>query len=482
MSNFAEFLASPENENPNAKRVNEDLIYNLRQEPLEEYVIKAFRVLECKYLKLIDWELITDESKFDSNKINTKYIKNNKNKKFDKRIPINRSRYDLLKIRFRITTDETVYIKTVKLLLFKRIDNYYYILDGNRFYPIYQLVDASVYNRKNYLTLKTHLSPVIIRRDTDNIMDINGDIYMVPVYKLCVFKQKLNILLFFFAIIGFDNTMIFMQMDRIIELSRSKTHNPDEQYCFMSDNGMYVKVIKYFFDNDYFTRNMVYSILELIKDCENIEQIKDPTHTEWGVKLGTLLTKANQDIDKSFTKGKGFILSFAGILDPFTKETLRVSSFNKGSIFAVMRWMIRNFNELKAKNNMDLKNKRIRMNEYQAFYLMRSLNQRKRKFITNMTSDSVKPDDVEALLNMEQDYFIKSVTSSKSNLMKYDNSVNDLDAFVALKYSLKGPNSIGEKSSNSVNVDQRDIDESYVGPIDINSSSNSDPGKLMPGK
>jgi hypothetical protein len=473
---FSDFLASPENENPDAKRFNEDLIYNIRQESLADYVVKAFKIIECKYIKIIDWELITDESKFDSNRINVKYIKNNKNKKFDKRIPINGSRFDLLKIRFRITLNSTCYIKTIKLLLFKKIDNYYYILDGNRFYPIYQLVDASVYNRKNYLTLKTHSTPIIIKRENENIMDVGGENYMIPAYKMCMFKQRVNILLIFFALMGFENTLRFMQMDEIIKVNRYKLYDANTEYCFMSDNGIYVKVLKYFFDNDYFTRYMTYSVLDAIKDYSTMNEVLDPTHTDWIVRVGELLTRADQDDDKKFIKGKGFMLSFAKSLDEFTKDELRVKSFNKGSIFAVVRWILRNFNELKAKNNMDIRNKRIRLGEYQAFYLVRNLNQRNRKFITNMINGEIKVENVEELLNMDQDYFIKAVTGSKSSLMKYDNSVNDMDMFVALKYSLKGPSSIGEKSSNAVSVEQRDIHESYVGPIDINSSSNSDPG------
>ena len=72
MATFKQFLSSKENENPNASRFNEDLIYKIREEPLCEYIIKAFRILESKYLKIIDWELITDETKFDINKINVK--------------------------------------------------------------------------------------------------------------------------------------------------------------------------------------------------------------------------------------------------------------------------------------------------------------------------------------------------------------------------------------------------------------------------
>ena len=65
MGEFSKFLASKENENENEAKINEDLIYNIRKEPLVNFIVRAFKALENKYLKLVDWELITDENKFE---------------------------------------------------------------------------------------------------------------------------------------------------------------------------------------------------------------------------------------------------------------------------------------------------------------------------------------------------------------------------------------------------------------------------------
>ena len=47
-----------------------------------------------------------------------------------------------------------------------------------------------------------------------------------------------------------------------------------------------------------------------------------------------------------------------------TKKTLKVSKVNKRNIYAVIRFLIMNFPELRNKNNMDLNTKRLRRNEY----------------------------------------------------------------------------------------------------------------------
>lgn len=469
MATFKQFLSSKENENPNASRFNEDLIYKIREEPLCEYIIKAFRILESKYLKIIDWELITDETKFDINKINVKYIKSNKNKKFDKRIPVKTSRYDLLKIKFLCNDGKEEWIEEREVLLYKLIDKYFYIIDGNRYCPIYQLVDASVYNRKNYLTQKSQSSPIIIKRDIEDIRDIDGNHFKIQYYRICLSKQKINILYFYLALMGYDNTLMYMQMKNIIRIETFRKYDKDKEYCFRSNSGMYLKVIKYFFDNDTFTRYMCAALLFCMEDCTTIMDLNN--NEFWTAKLGGLITKEDQEFDKKFYKGKSFLLTVYGFLDDLTKENLRIHSFNKGSSFAVIRWMLRNFNELKMKDNMNLKNKRLRLGEQNAAILIKRLNQRKRKFITDITTNKIKPYYIKDLINFDQDFVIKTINGAKSSLMRYDDSVNDADMWNALKFSLKGPNSLGEKNSNSVNILNRDIHTSYVGRLDLNASS-----------
>lgn len=481
MTSFKKFLS--QNKNKYADKINEDLLFKIRQENLAEYMIKAFKTITSRHLKIKSWELIKDESKFDPNQLNVTYIKNNKNKKFDKRLPIERSRYDLLRITFHVsnvvsakTGDLMEYDVVKEFLLFKQVDKYYYMIDGNKYYPTYQIVDASTYNRKNYLSMRTNQSPIIYKRTMTDIYDIYGEKFTVPMYELCLFKQKVNSLLFYLALFGYENTLIYMQMDEIIETSHNAKHDKEKQYCFMTENGLYIKVIKYFFDNDLFTRNMVYSLLDVLKNFTSMIDVYDENHSNYNIELGKVLTKTEIDDVKKFIKGKGFLLSFSGLLDEMTKDELRLKDFNKASIFAILRWIMRNFNELKAKDNMDLCNKRIRLGEYMAVHVINRLSSRKKKFIMAQSSGKVTDKDISDVLNLDKDFITKTITGSKSSLLRYDNAVNDTDFFTAFKASFKGIGSIGEKSSNSVNINFRGLHPSYVGKFDINNTNNSDPG------
>ena len=45
----------------------------------------------------------------------------------------------------------------------KWINKYYFILNGNKYYPIYQNVESSTYNTKDSVILKSLLMPIILK-------------------------------------------------------------------------------------------------------------------------------------------------------------------------------------------------------------------------------------------------------------------------------------------------------------------------------
>lgn len=480
---FEDFVC--QNKNKNEDLINEDLIYNIRNsERLEEFILDALSIFECKHVKITGYELITDESQFETENVNLRYIKNKNNRKYDKRMPIDKSRYDLLRVHYLLKgkvkskdkSKDDYYAEeeyTQDLLLFKRVKNYYYIIGGNRFYPLYQMVDNSTYTTKDYLIMKTLLSSITLKRSTEQLISITGQQYYVPGYLLCIFKNKINPLLMYMATMGYQNTLRYMEMADIIRVDSFRKYDEDTEYCFPTTGGLYVKVIKYFFDNDLFVKNMVFSLVDVTDICESIHDLNSLDF--WVCKLGSVImnSKYTKD-DKLYKKGKSIILSFSRILDKITMKVTRLEEYNKSSPFALLRWMLRNFNALKAKDNMDLKNKRIRMAEYIAGYVIRRISPRMHKF-TSINSKDVTMKDVKTLVSMDQDFIVKTVLSSKKSLLRYDNSTNDQDLFIALKYTIKGLGAIGENSSNTVNIKYRGIDPSYVGRLDLNYSSNSDP-------
>lgn len=54
--------------------------------------------------------------------------------------------------------------------------------------------------------------------------------------------------------------------------------------------------------------------------------------------------------------------------------------------------------------------------------------------------------------------------------------VNDLDAFSALRYSVRGPNSLGSRSDRNISIKYRACHPSYIGRLDLCTCSASSPG------
>lgn len=61
-------------------------------------------------------------------------------------------------------------------------------------------------------------------------------------------------------------------------------------------------------------------------------------------------------------------------------------------------------------------------------------------------------------------------------MLKYDDRSNDNDSFSSLRYSVRGPNSLGMRSERNISIKYRSCHPSYLGKLDLNTCSASSPG------
>jgi hypothetical protein len=139
--------------------------------------------------------------------------------------------------------------------------------------------------------------------------------------------------------------------------------------------------------------------------------------------------------------------------------------------------MILNFNTLKTRNNMDMMNKRVRKNEY---IVMSSLGKKVSENINKLIEKKSKSkmntmDTLLELFNFPSDIILSGM-KNLSDVVKSDDIVNDMTFLQDLMYSSKGPNSLGETSSKMISAKYRYLHPSQLGILDLNVSSNSDPG------
>lgn len=451
--------------NPNKDKINYDLINRKCDKPLIEYIADSAKSLEVlKNIEFIGYKFKYYESEIDDNKYNKTRKSRSKKKENYKFMIMEESRVGELVLKFKITFKGESEIIEKPILVPIPDDDGTYTIKGKRYILMYQMVDASTYTTRDSVVLKS-LMPIFLTRKSYVREDVEGVEYKCPVYTTKVFNNNIDILYFYFAKIGVDNTLKYMGVDRFIRLTKSVQDIANNKY-FQISSKLYVEVNSDIFDESDYVKSMVFMILKISSNRVNINNIYDKTF--WIEKIGSLFSLSQN----SYEKGKNISVFLDRMLDETTREVLRIDPIHKTSMYAILRWQFQNFNELKKKENLDLANKRLRDNEYIASILNQVLSKRLLPAINS--GRKISKEKIYDIFKFPGDILIKSLFSS--GLFKYDDQVNDLDFFNKLKYTTKGPNSLGGKNTQNIAAATRGLDPSFIGRIDLNVVSSSDPG------
>jgi hypothetical protein len=198
----------------------------------------------------------------------------------------------------------------------------------------------------------------------------------------------------------------------------------------------------------------------------NINQLFDIRF--WLINLGAAFKNA------SVEKGLFQLDSIDSIYDILTKEQLHLPEEDKKDIYCIFRWMLREFSNIRMKENVDVRTKRVRIADYIGQLYATNLNRGIHRISDLGKKVTLKK--IEQAIYTQPFYILHNVSSpTMTNLISYKDLVNDNDATAALKYTYKGISGLGEDGS-SIQPMYRYIDPSHVGILDLDSSSVSDPG------
>lgn len=350
----------------------------------------------------------------------------------------------------------------------KIVDKYYIKLYGNYYLPIYQIVDGSTYNNSGSaskhpnVTLKTMFLATRIYRYQDTMKctkEFGPDNLNVTYYETRIFGKPVPIMKYLLAKYGFIDTLDRLKIKGIIVSDKDLK---DENYYTIKKHGVYVSAIRYFYDNDIPTQSMVYTIVHSIEKNTTANDIYNQNF--WLASLGGHFGAPTSD------KGFEILESLYCIYDLSTKDSMHLPIEDRQDVFHVIIWIIREFPNLRGKDNLDLSTKRIRMAEYQAaLYAMKISNSIHR---ASTYGKNISLADIKKFIYTQPEFLIKRIL--KDTIKNYRNSVNDLDSFDALKFTFKGLSGLGDGSSIPSNY--RKVDISYIGRLDMDSSSHTDPG------
>lgn len=345
---------------------------------------------------------------------------------------------------------------------------YYFRLSGNYYTTIFQIVDGSTYNNStasqskvDMVTMKTMFMPIRIFRGFKDMVDINTKTTLKVIeYNSIIFNNVVNAMDYLFANFGFYGLCQFLDI-YCVRVTTEPINEPDI-LCFNKHN-LYISCPKLMFQ-DAMVQSFVATIYGAIYKDTTVNDIFNIRY--WLKNLG--MDFKNATIDKGL-----FVLdSVDGIYDNITKQDLHLPDEDKENIYCIMRWILREFSQLRVKENVDVRTKRVRIADYIAAVYANKLNTGMHR-ISDLGKKVTLKKVIQAIYT--QPMYILNNISSMSNLVAYRDMVNDNDATVALKYTYKGISGLGEDGA-SVQPIYRYVDPSHVGILDLDASSGSDPG------
>lgn len=367
------------------------------------------------------------------------------------------------------------------------VNKYYFMINGIMRSILYQIVDGSTYNN-NYtnskipnISFKIIFMAARVFRYTidlhDEISDTDVRLYN---YRANIFNKTVCVCNYFLARYGFIGAMKFLGIHGVYISDRIPQNN-NRVYAFKKAENLYIICDKYLTNNDLVTQAFVSCLYISLISGMNFNMAYDEKF--WVRMLGAMFNRLSAEkclqmfsgdptVVDTYNKGLSILDSFENIFDESTKEDLRLKESSKHDMYAIVRWILREFYALKKKDNYDVSIKRVRFGQYVAatyiFKVIRGINR------VSDQNNRITVEAIKKAIRTDPMYLINAIT--KSNLVTYRNMVSDMDSLVGLKFTLRGISGIGETDSNSIPESIRFIHPSHIGLLDMDTSSDNNPG------
>ena len=392
----------------------------------------------------------------------------------------------LLKVKYFIKVGDDSDFLNVYIMVPRLVDKYYFRINGIMYLGLYQIVDGSTYNNSTSpmakipsITMKIVFMLTKLYRLSLELKTTKGETLKCAHYMARLFNKSVAGMKYILAKYGFYGAINFLGIEGIFVTDYDL--NNDDFYTFKKRGNIYISVPKMLYDNDMVTQTFVMTLYNSLINGMDLNLIY--TTEFWVRSLGAdfnnyildkllAVLEGDATVPDTIDKGYGILDSFESIYDISTKDSIRLPEEMKADTYCLIRWIIREFNYLKMKDNLDLSIKKVRFASYiSTLYAMKLVRGIYR--IADMNK-KVSISAIKRAINTNPNYLLKVIIKCK--LVNYRNMVNDLDSVIALKWTYKGVSGLGESSNNSVPDIFRAVHISHLGRLDLDSSSNTDPG------
>lgn len=383
-----------------------------------------------------------------------------------------------------VPTDETF---KVLIAVPRIVDRYYFRINGIMRSTLYQIVDGSTYNNSNTsskvpnISFKIVFMALRVFRYFLDLQTISGETVRLAHYMCNCFNKTVTGCKYILAKFGFLGAQEFMGLKGIMV-----TDQPIEDstmYCFKKSDNLYISAPRYLVDNDQVMQAFIASTYTSLipgmdyRFCYDdkfwVRSIGGDFNGTSAEKMLLMLNNLDNTVRDTYEKGCSILDSFESIYDIGTKESIRLPEDQKATMYHILRWIIREFNKLRAKDNLDVSIKKIRFADYIAsIYAIKVAKGIYR--VADMTN-KITTTAIRRAIRTDPMFLLTSI--SKSNLVSYRNMVSDMDSMLALKFTYKGIAGLGEKDGDrSIPDITRYVHPSHLGRLDLDSSSDGNPG------
>lgn len=357
------------------------------------------------------------------------------------------------------------------------VNKFYFFLKGNYYSPMYQIVDASTYNnssskknsKKATITLKTNFQPIRITRFEVSVGDTDGNKYSFTSFSCFAFNKSVPAIVYLFAKYGVVKALENLGLSNYLFISSDNQSNEDIcSFCSSKNDKIFINVNRYFMNNP-IIQHAVVTLLNMINSSMNFNDLYNTDI--WIERLGGGFVTQNK-----LQKGLTILKSFESTLDINIQEQIYLPWKYKKDMFVLLQWLLCEFNNLKMKDTMNITTKKVRCAEYIAAIYAKKLTTNIHRLSNKGKKINLK--EIERTINIKPDWLIVEIT--KSQLVGFRNIVNDMDSFLATKFTYKGISGVGDTNgsngSRSIPNQFRLLDISNMGILDPDASSPSDPG------
>ena len=451
------------------KDFNTDFLASLNDISIQDLVVLYMKEYEAiENIEILSYDVTTNPDEIDINEhsININYKRKTDTLDIPKYKYISTNRVGEMRFRIRVHTNINEKIITKKILIPLEYDGFYYI-NNKKWKTLWQLCDASTYNQRGKITMKSRMPIIIYQSKHRPIMDMAGLIHEVSVYSYALNSKSrrgmskvrvkfINPMMIYSAKIGLDEAIkYFCAGPDIAIVPRSKVECgevcDDDRYYFFNIDEVVFKVRREMMDNNKY----IASVVGMLKNMESAEFpvtydiLADLQNQKdyWRCRIGYIGSAKSKNLLTFLEKGRTTIYMVERLLDTVTRIDLRLDDdVYKNDIYALMRWMIFEFDNLKTRNNMDLHNKRIRKNEYiVGSTLGKKIAENINKIIEKQSKSKMNTmDTLLESFNFASDIIVNGMRNN-GDLVKSDELVNDFTALQDMYFSAKGPNLIPKR-------------------------------------